>query len=83
MNGTISNFMDGHGNEIDDSWTLTLKAAGFGAPNAIDAGGEVFSGATEGDKDEAAGFWEGTFAGKTMKPAPTDDDEDCYGSHSA
>ncbi|MCY4439372.1 MAG: hypothetical protein OXE53_04085 [Deltaproteobacteria bacterium] len=69
IDGSITDFKDGHGNDIDDTWTLTLNATSFADS---DADNNVFSGGTEGDKGAGAGFWEGIFAGAETMPDPDD-----------
>ncbi len=69
IDGSITDFKDGYGNDIDDTWTLTLNATSFADS---DADNNVFSGGTEGDKGAGAGFWEGIFAGAETMPDPDD-----------
>ncbi len=78
VHGEITNFMSG-GSPVDESWSVSLMGSADSGPgmkavsfDPSDLTDEVFVGNTAGDKGAPAGKWEGTFAGPTMKPAPTE-----------
>ena len=71
MTGTVSNFMDASGNDIDDTWSLTLNAALISAiDGSIGPGTDATRPATTtGDEGAGDGSWVGQFYG----PLVTDD----------
>ena len=70
--GTINDFVDQRGSAIDSSWSVELEAARFGSQQ-----GNVFSGATEGDRG-LTGAWSGRFFG----PVAVDNDITTPGNQS-
>ena len=61
IKGTISGFKNGDDEDIDTSWSVTLKSAEFGMDDDLVDG--AISGVTEGDKGSVAGSWSGQFFG--------------------
>ena len=60
VEGNITDFMDGDGQEIDSGWTVKLQAA---ALTAATGGESIFEGMTEGDASADAGNYQGGLYG--------------------
>ena len=72
ITGTVNNFEDGYGNDIDSNWSVTLMKAGFGAGGSLNerdstiTDADTFGGTTSGN-----GTWQGRFFGPDVDN-PTD-----------
>ena len=77
ITGTVNNFEDGYGNDIDSNWTVTLMKAGFGTSGSLNerdstiADADTFGGMTSGN-----GTWQGRFFGPDTGPDGPDADTD-------
>lgn len=74
IHGTISNFKNGDGQDIE-GWELTLDPAKFSGTVAAN-GGFAFSAGTSGGKNTPAGGWRGSFFGPATGPDGDDAGEE-------
>ena len=65
ISGSITGFMDGEGNEIDETWAVTLERA------AIADDGAITAGTTKAAGSMTEGKWTGAFLGGDSTVSPT------------